>query len=161
MASLAVVSTPQSRPRRMPDIGALVADLRRQHGKHASHVLSELLLEDAALARAVAAFVVETLGRDGRGFTAAAPRRRAMPSARERAEHAVAEKAAVEKLVNRVKATVLDMEIGGTKLRFLTGAEVARLGAGFTKLAERVPADALVGEIVTEAEAAALMRAAV
>ena len=52
------------------------------------------------------------------------------------------------------------MLIGGKALRFLTGAEVGRLGAGFSKLAERVPADALVGEIVTEAEACALLGSA-
>jgi hypothetical protein len=154
---LAVVST-QSRHRRPPDVGAIVADLRSRH-KHAGNarvgeLLFELLLEDEALTRAVAAFVVEKLA-------AAAPRRRVMPSAKERVERVAAEKVAVEKLVSRVKATVLDMLISGKALRFHTGAEVARLGAGFVKLAERVPADAYVGECVTEAEAVELMRAAV
>ena len=149
---LAVVSTSQSRHRRSPDVGALVADLRRQHGKQASNALFELLLEDEALMRAVAAFVVEKL--------AAAPRRRVMPSRKARSEHRAQEAVQVEKLVSRVKAAVLDMEIGGKKLRFHTGAEVAHLGAGFVKLAERVPADCLVGEIVTEIEAAQLLAVA-
>jgi hypothetical protein len=81
----------------------------------------------------------------------------ARPSGKVRAERQVAEHAAVERLVTRVKAAVLDMEIGGKKLRFHTGAEVAHLGAGFIKLAERAPADCLVGEIVTQAEVAALL----
>ena len=46
--ALAVVSTSQSRHRRSPDVGALVADLRRQHGKRASAALYDLLLEDEA-----------------------------------------------------------------------------------------------------------------
>jgi hypothetical protein len=151
--SLTVVSTAsQSRRRRPPDVGALVADLRREHGKRASAALYDLLLEDEAVARAVAAFVVEKL--------AAAPRRRARTTARARAEHRAQEAVQVEKLVSRVKAAVLDMEIGGKKLRFHTGAEVAHLGAGFVKLAERVPADCLVGEIVTEIEAAQLLAVA-
>jgi hypothetical protein len=151
---LSVVSTSpsQSRTRRSPDVGALVASLRKEHGKRASAALYDLLLEDEAVARAVAAFVVEKL--------AAAPRRRARTTARARADHVVIEKAAVGKLVEKVKATVLDMEIGGRKLRFLTGAEVGRLGAGFAKLAEIVPADAYVGEVVTEAQAAELIMGA-
>jgi hypothetical protein len=54
--ALSVVSTSssQSRPRRSPDVGALVADLRRQHGKQASAALYVLLVEDEAVARAVA-----------------------------------------------------------------------------------------------------------
>jgi hypothetical protein len=52
--SLTVVSTSsQSRRRRPPDVGALVADLRREHGKRASAALYEMLLEDEAVARAL------------------------------------------------------------------------------------------------------------
>jgi hypothetical protein len=154
MTSLNVVPTSRPRHRRPPDIGALVADLRRQHGKQANNALFQLLLEDEAVARALADFVCEKL-------VAAPRRRRVMPSAKERAEHRAQDAVQVEKLVSRVKAAVLDMEIGGKKLRFHTGAEVAHLGAGFVKLAERVPSDCLVGEILTEHEAAALMRSAV
>jgi hypothetical protein len=63
-----------------------------------------------------------------------------------------------KKLATKARTqAVLDMVVNGRALRFMTGGEVGRLGAGFSKLAERVPADAYVGEVVTEAEAAALM----
>jgi hypothetical protein len=159
MASLVVVSTSQSRDRRSPpDVGALVADLRRQHGKHATNALFELLLEDEALARAVAAFVVEKLA-------AAAPRRRVMPSAKVRAERQAAEKTAVRAIAAKVKELVaLDMMVtlpDGTQkaLRFCFGRELEQLGAAYQRIAERIGADVMVGECVTEAEAAALMRA--
>jgi hypothetical protein len=153
MASLAVVSTSQSRTRRSPDVGALVASLRKEHGKQAAAALYDLILEDEALARAVAVFVIEKL--------AAAPRRRVMPSAKERAEHQVAEKAAVEGLVEKVKATVLDTVLpGGKLLRFATGAEVAELGAGYARIAAKVGPDCFVGEVLCEKDAAALLMSA-
>jgi hypothetical protein len=130
MASLAIVSTPQSRHRRPPDVSALVADLCRQHGKRASAALCALLLGDEAVARAIADFVVERF--------AAAPRRRVMPSAKERAEHQVAEKAAVKEIAAKVKAAlVLDTLMpNGERLRFCRGSEVAQWGAGFSRIAE-------------------------
>lgn len=60
--ALSVVSTSssQSCSRRPPDVGALVADLRRQHGSaaRAAERLFELLQEDDDLVRAVAFFVI-------------------------------------------------------------------------------------------------------
>jgi hypothetical protein len=114
--SLSVVSTSsRSRPRRSLDVGAIVADLRREHGKQASRVLFELLSEDEAVARAVAVYVVEKL--------AHAPRRRVTPSAKERAEHQVAEKVAVTKLATRVKELVaLDLPV-----TLLDGAEAPKV----------------------------------
>jgi hypothetical protein len=54
-------------------------------------------------------------------------------------------------------AAVLDMLIDGKQLRFLTGAEISRLGTGFARIAGRVPANALCGECLTECEAAKLI----
>jgi hypothetical protein len=154
MASLAVVSTSRPRHRHAPDVGALVADLRRQHGKQASNALFEMLSEDEALARAIAVFVVEKL---------AAPRRRVMPSAKERAEHRVAVKAQAAKLATRVKERILlDQEVvllsgEGKALRFTTGAELTALGGAYLKLGERVGPTNMTGEVMVEAEIRALL----
>jgi hypothetical protein len=56
-----------------------------------------------------------------------------------------------------VKESVLGMTIGGKVLRDMTGAEVARLGAGFTRLASRVPPGARVGDCLSESQVAALI----
>jgi hypothetical protein len=159
--ALAVVSTSssQSRHRRSPDVGAIVADLRRQHGKQASRALFELLSEDEALARAVAAFVVEKLA-------APAPRRRVMPSAKERAEHQVAEKVAVRKIAEKVKETVLlDMMVtllDGTQkaLRFCLGRELEQLGAAYSRIAAQLGSDEMVGERFVEKDLRLLIVAA-
>jgi hypothetical protein len=161
MTSLNIVPTPQSRHRRPPDLGAIVADLRRQH-THAStarlgELLFELLLEDQVLVRAVATFVVGKLAAAA-PRTAAAPRRRVMPSPKERAEHQVAEKA-VKEIAAKVKAAlVLDTLMpNGERLRFCRGSEVAQWGVGFSRIAEKVGPDCLVGEVLCEREAAELM----
>jgi hypothetical protein len=71
---------------------------------------------------------------------------------------------AVQELAAKVKEQVaLDLPItlmsGETKLlRFCSGAEIARLGSVYSKIAEKVGADCLVGEVLTEAEAQALLK---
>ena len=64
---------------------------------------------------------------------------------------------------NVKEQVVLDMTITlingeQKKLRFTTGGELAKLGSAYSRLAERVGADCLVGEVLTEAEAAALLK---
>jgi hypothetical protein len=151
MTSLAIVPASRPRHRRPPDVSALVADLRRQHGKRASVALYDLLLEDEAVARAVAAFVVERLA-------AAASRRRVMPSAKERAAHQVAEKKAVKEIAAKVKETVLlDLVMpNGVAMRYCSGTRMADFGKAYEKIAERVGA-AMVGEVMVEAEVRELL----
>jgi hypothetical protein len=138
----------------------LIKELRAQY-KRASEVelakrLVDVLEDDHDALLMAAQFIVHVVKGE-----AARSRRRA-GGASHHAEHRVAVKTQAAKLAERVKATlVLDMMIDGTALRFHTGASIARLGAGFIRLAEHVPADAYVGECVTEAEAASLMGAAV
>jgi hypothetical protein len=158
MTSLAVVPTSRPRHRRSPDVGALVADLRREHGnKQASNALFELLLEDEAVARAVAAFVVEKLA-------AAAPRRRVMPTAKERAEHQAVERVAVKEIAAKVKAAlVLDLPVtlvsGEQKqLRYMTKAELNQLGGLYVQLGARLETSSeMCGERWTEGEVKALL----
>jgi hypothetical protein len=45
-------------------------------------------------------------------------------------------------------------------LRFCLGRELEQLGDAYQRIAERVGADVMVGEALTSAEAAELMRAA-
>jgi hypothetical protein len=42
-------------------------------------------------------------------------------------------------------------------LRFTTGG-LAQLGAAYQRIAERVPADAMIGEVLTDREASELLR---
>ena len=160
--SLAVVSTSQSRHRRRRDVRGVVEGLRRARHPHASggrlaQALADELLDDRDLLLDVAHFVVEKVA-------AAAPRRRVMPSAKERAEHQATEKKAVKAVVARVKEMVaLDMTVtllDGTQkaLRYCFGHELEQLGAAYQRIAERVGADVMVGEALTSAEAQALMQ---
>jgi hypothetical protein len=153
MASLAIVSTSRSRHRQSPDVAVLVADLCRQHGKRASAALYDLLIEDEIVARAIAEFVVERLA-------VAAPRRRVMPSAKERAEHQVAEKVAVTKLVEKVReVALLDLIMpNGIAMRFNTGTQMGAYGKAYEAIATKV-GDAMVGEVMVEAEVKAFLRA--
>jgi hypothetical protein len=94
-----------------------------------------------------------------------APRRRARTTARARAEHRAQEVVQVEKLVRRVQATVLDQIMpNGQKLRFCRGSDCAAWGEGLSKLAalatDRGGPDCLIGEVICEVEAAALLGAA-
>jgi hypothetical protein len=82
----------------------------------------------------------------------------ARPSQRPRNASAAGRKRKVAKKV--AKKVLLDWVTPlGKQLRFCTGTEVAALGSGFTKLAEKVPADTMVGEVLTEAEVQAAISA--
>jgi hypothetical protein len=125
--------------------------------EHLSEALRERLEEDAHLLRAAARFVVEKI-------LAAAETRarqsRAAPTPAQRTARRAQEAAQVTKLVEKVReVAVLDMPMpNGQQLRFCRGSEVALWGAGFSRIAAKVGPDCLVGEVVTEAEAAAWAR---
>jgi hypothetical protein len=90
-------------------------------------------------------------------------RQQAAPNVRQRAERKVAERAAVAEIVEQVKAAVLDLPVtlanGETKkLRFTTGAELRELGSAYSKIAEKVGEDAMVGECMTEGEVRELLK---
>jgi hypothetical protein len=107
-------------------------------------------------------FAVEKIGN---AIEARQRRQQAAPSGRERAARKVTEQAAVAEIVEQVKATVLDlpsMLVNGEqkKLRFVTGGELAQLGTAYRRLAAAIPPDAMLGECLTEAEAAELLGSA-
>jgi hypothetical protein len=141
------------------DVMKVIADLKKRNPRvgeaHLVELVADEIYDDRDLLLDASRYLV-------RKALVSKPKSAAKVTAirRQRVAHQEAEKVAVEKLVEKVKVAVLDMEIGGKKLRFLTGAEVGRLGTGFAKLAEIVPADAYVGEVVTETQAAALMAGA-
>jgi hypothetical protein len=117
-------------------------------------LVADELLDDKVLLLATARHLVERWR-----VSAKTSRRRAAPSAKVRIARRVAEAEAVEKITAQIKErVVLDMIMpNGERLRFCTGKQVAGFGAGFAKLAERVGADCLVGEMVCENEAAELI----
>lgn len=154
MSNLAIVSAATSpQPHHPPvDLRATVEELRRRHRRADEAELAELLVtrlaEDGDLLLEAATFVVnKTL----MAIAAQQRRQQAAPNTRQRAERKVTEQAAVAEIVEKVKLAVLDLPItlmsGETKkLRFTTGSELAKLGSAYSRLAERVGADCLVGE---------------
>ena len=144
--------------RRHVDIREVVAELRRLHPRAGEDWLVEMLVErleeDRHLLVDAGRYLVQRM-------LAAAEthvrQSRAAPSPELRAERQAIEKAAVTALAAKVRGSVLDMIIGEKALRDMTGQEVAKLGAGFTRLASRIPAGARVGDCVNEAQAAALI----
>jgi hypothetical protein len=105
-------------------------------------------------------FAVEKIGN---AIEARQRRQQAAPSGRERAARKVTEQAAVAEIVEQVKATVLDLPSmlgNGEQKRFVTGGELAQLGTAYTRLAAAIPPGAMLGECLTEAEAAELLGSA-
>jgi hypothetical protein len=166
--SLAVVRDTASVDRRRPpqDICAVVEGLRARHrradNERLAGMLLEILDEDRDLLRAAANFIVDKV------VAVAATRERqqaAAPTPRQRAERQVAEKAAVTRLAAKVKERVLlDLPVvlltGETKpLRFCLGRELGELGHAYTRIAEKVAPDEMIGERLTEAELKALLAA--
>jgi hypothetical protein len=131
----------------------LIKRLPKADERRVGQLLAERIAADEDILEAAALFLAHD------ALTAEQVRKsRTAPTAKARARRRTVAAKAVADNVTKVKAAlILDMQINGKALRFLTVAEVGRLGAGFTKLAERVPADAYVGECVTETEAAQLM----
>ena len=158
--SLAVVAdiTSGSRPRRRQDVPEIIEGLHRRNPSADRDRLAQLLVDkllgDRDLMFEASRILVERVLQMAQ---ARLRRAAAQPDRRRRAERRSEEKAEVQQLAAKVRGAVLDMLIDGKALRFHTGAEVARLGAGFVKLAERVPADCLVGEILCERQAQELM----
>jgi hypothetical protein len=144
-----------SRKQRHVDVREVIAELHRQRPRAGTDQLTEALAERLEEDRALLLDGCRVLL-----ATIEPQRRRATTSPRERAARQVAERMEVTKIAAKVREiAVLDTIIDGKALRFHTGAEVARLGAGFARIAERVPADCLVGEILTSVEAEKLMSA--
>jgi hypothetical protein len=167
--SLAIVrdAPPSPHLHRPPaDLRSVVEDLRRRHRRADEDELSQFLMtavsEGDDLLLEVCRFAV---GRTLMAIAAQQRRQQAAPNTRQRAERKIAETKAVAEIVERVKATVLDLPVmlinGETKkLRFTTGAELAGLGSAYTRLAAAIPPDAMLGECLTESEAAELLGSA-
>jgi hypothetical protein len=144
--------------RRHVDVRKVIEDLHRRYPRTGTEKLAGMLAERIEEDRHLLLDAARSLVRQVLVGTEGRERQRRASSAPVRAKREASNQVAVRQLVGKVKTAVLDMVIGNKQLRFLTGSEVARLGAGFVKLAERVPADAYVGEVVTEAEAAELLQ---
>jgi hypothetical protein len=157
MPNLAIVEDFRPESSTSSNIRAAVGELR---SRHATDLVAALIerMRDRDVLESAAQFIVTTLSNED----AARERRRAsMPTRqvrmRHHAERAVQAKALVAQVKAAATAGVLSMLINGRELRFLTGAEIGRLGTGFARLAARVAPHALCGEVLTEAEAATLI----
>ena len=66
----------------------------------------------------------------------------------------------VEKLAAKAKAKLLDlvMPMNQKALRFCLSSEVATWGGGFARIAAAVPASRMIGEVLTDQEAAKLFK---
>jgi DNA polymerase II large subunit len=166
--SLAVIrdTAPSQYPHRPPDLRGTVEELRRRNRRADEGRLAECLVtvlsEDADLLLEASRFIIEKISA---AIDAQQRRQQAAPNTRQRAERKVTEQAAVAEIVEKVRLAVLDMTVmlvNGEmkKLRFVTGAELAGLGAAYTKLAAAIPPDAMLGECLTESEAAELLGSA-
>jgi hypothetical protein len=165
MSNLAIVhNTASSHPHRPPaDLRTTVEELRRRHRRADTDELAErlttLLSEDAALLLECSRFAIQRIGA---AIDARVRRQQAAPSNRERTARRAADRAQVQEIVEQVKLAVLDMVIttldGEPKrLRFATGKELAALGSGYQRLAERIGPDEMLGERMTESEVQALL----
>jgi hypothetical protein len=132
------------------DARQLVEVIRREHGDAGEDRLVELFVDylkdhDEILTLLARRLVHSALTAQRRA------ERRVTDRGRDREE--------ARAIYNRIKADiVLDMVcLNGKKLRFCSGAEVAAFGSAFTRIARMVGEDQLVGEVLIESEARALL----
>jgi hypothetical protein len=154
MSSLAVVEVTSRSPSpwSRDHVRALVRKWRTQRipDDQVTERLAESAADHPGLLHAVCAFVVGAIAADD--ARAAHLRRAATPKAR------ATRKAEARRAAKDVVAKLLDMIMpNGKALRFCTGCEMEAFGEGFLRIAAAVPADAMVGEVLTEAETRALL----
>jgi hypothetical protein len=131
----------------------LVAELRARHRRADERKLIELLFErlqeDHDARRAAASFIVRHYFAIANGQER---RRAAEPERQHRREETRKQATQIAKTIKERLTLDWMIEPLGKALRFVTGRELRTLGSGFTKLAEKVPPDVMVGECCTEAE---------
>jgi hypothetical protein len=158
MPNLAIVEDFRPKVSGLPNIRAVVGELRGRHATDLVAALMRRIEQDPEVLESAAQFIVATLSYED---AARERRRTSMPTRQVRMRHHVERVTAARAIAATVKATVktavLDTSINGKQLRFFTGQEASRLGSGFSRLASRVPAGVLVGEVLTESQAAALV----
>jgi hypothetical protein len=136
------------------EVRATVELLAREHPGATEDELARLLAdhlhEDRDLLQFVCCRLVRTVAKARHHVEHASLTPKRDPAKRQAEARAVAA---------RIKAEiVLDMLMpNGLKLRFCSGAEVAAFGSAFTRIAQMVGADQLVGEVLIESEARALL----
>jgi hypothetical protein len=162
--SLAISTTSSARHQPRADVREVVQELRRLNPRMGEAGLSEKLAERIEEDRRLLLDASRVLVRQVLS-TAEIVRRRRQDgrTPEERTQRRAVAKAEVTALATKVRTIcVLDTVLpGGKLLRFATGAEVAELGAGYARIAAKVPVDCLVGEVLCEREAQELMQATV
>jgi hypothetical protein len=116
--------------------------------------LCERAADDPALFKAVCRFAVVVTLLDQTRVTQSQKAR--APAARKAAKART--RAVVKKVAEKIRACALDLVMpNGKALRLCLGREVAAFGSAFSAIAEKVPADQLVGCVLVESEVRALL----
>jgi hypothetical protein len=164
--SLAVVRDVTLEPtRRRVDVREVIHDLRRRYPRVGEDRLAEMvcdrLEEDRHLLLAASRLLVHQIVA---AAEAREPQRRAA-SAPVRVRREAVNRVEVRRAVAKVReAALLDLPVtllsGETKqLRYCLGRELSELGTAFSRIAERVEPDEMLGERLTEAEVRGLLAA--
>lgn len=109
--------------------------------------------DDALIAAADYAVTAAENAQDGYSRGGARRRRSPQESARERAEIA----AAVENIKSQILLLNLEMP-NGKRMRYCTGAEMAKFGKAYERIAKKVGSTKMVASVLSEAQVRALMR---
>lgn len=158
---LAIAHSTLEPTRRRVDVRETVEELRRRHPRLGEDRLAEMLADRIEEDRHLLLDASHVLVRQVLAVMEGRERQRRVASAPMRAAREAVNRREVQAAVAKVKAlVVLDTILpSGKLLRYATGSEVAALGEAYQRIAERVGPNAMVGELLTEAEAAELMRA--
>jgi hypothetical protein len=151
--TLQVVTTATSARSRLFDIREIIADLRHRHRSEAKLVAALVAMceEDRAVLESVARYLVRQMA----DADAGRDRRRAGQNPAVRESRRVEAKKIAKAVTTKI---ALDLMMpNGKRMRYCTGAEMKLFGDAYSRIGEKVGDGNLVGEIMTEEEAKALL----
>jgi hypothetical protein len=159
MSLATATTTTRARPRpRVFDIRKIISDLRGRHRSEDKLVsaLVSMCEEDRDVLKNFARYVIRQMADDDAGRSRRAA---AQPTPAQREYHRVEAKKVAQKVAAKVaERIVLDLVMpNGTRMRYCTGAQMKGFGDAYTRIGEKVGDGNLVGEIMTEEEAKALL----
>lgn len=157
---LAVAHSTLEPTRRRVDVREVVHDLHRRYPRMGEDRLAQMLAERIEEDRHLLLDASRLLVHQIFVVTETRKHQRKAASAPVRAARRVADQAEAKAIATKARQTILlDLIMpNGKAMRFCSGTQMAGFGAAYAKIAERV-GEAMVGEVMVEAEVKALMRA--